>query len=112
MALPRINIYGYMFHGLFGPANIRRFERRPGVYIVTCACGKDSYHLEIGETADVQSFFLTHPSLANWCNGCKCSSSSRGPVYFAAFYCPKGGKHDRKELVLKVLTRATAEGQI
>jgi hypothetical protein len=112
MALPKINLYGYMFHGLFPAAEIRRLERRPGVYIVTCACREDSYDLEIGDTADVQSFLLTHLRAGAWGNGCKCPNGSSGPVYFAAFYCPDGGKHDRKELVPKIRARAEAEGNI
>ena len=98
----RIRLYGYRFHGFFSASEIRRFQRRPGVYIIACGCGGASYDLEIGETADVQSRLLAHPGLASWQKGCKCPAVRRGPVYFAAFYCPEGGEHDRKELVAKI----------
>jgi hypothetical protein len=106
MALPQINLYGYMFHGPFGIAEVRRFERRPGVYIVSCACREESYDLEIGDTADVQSFLLTHMKTATRSKGCACLSGISGGVSLAAFYCPEGGKHDRKELVAKIRSRA------
>lgn len=107
MALPRIRLYGYMFHGLFTATELRRFERRPGVYIVTCACHQDSYDIEIGDTAEVQSYLLTHFARRK---GCACpNKKARGPVYYAAFYCPEGGKHDRKELVAKIRNRAGVE---
>ncbi len=112
MALPKINLYGYMFHRLFGSSQIRRFERRPGVYIVSCGCREQSYDLEIGDTADVQSFLLTHPKANAWCKGCKCPSEMSGGVSFAAFYCPEDGKHDRKELAAKIRERAVAKGSI
>jgi hypothetical protein len=112
VASPKINLYGYMFHGLFCATEIRRFERRPGVYIVTCACREESYDLEIGDTADIQSFLLTHPKAGTWSKECKCPNGSTGPVYFAAFYCPEGGKHDRKELAEKIRFRAAVGGSI
>lgn len=111
MATPRICLYGYQFHGLFHVSEIRRFQRRPGVFIVTCACGKDSYDLEIGETADIQSYLLTHRMVGAWeKKGCKCPKGSQGPVYFAAFYCPDNGKHNRNELVVKIRARSQALG--
>jgi hypothetical protein len=112
MPLPRNRIYDYMFHCPLTAGEVRRFERRPGVYVVTCACGKGSYPLEIGETADVQSFLLTHAAVRGWRKrGCPCPKRSRGPVYFAAFYCPEGGRHDRKALVARIRQRAEAESR-
>lgn len=106
MALPRIRLYGFMFHGFFTASEFRRFERRPGVYIISCACRQNSYEIEIGATADVQSYLLTHHAGHK---RCKCPNKISGPVYYAAFYCPEGGKHDRHVLLVKIRSRAGME---
>ena len=106
MAPPQIRLYGFMFHGFFTASELRRFERRPDVYLVTCACRQDPYDIEIGETSEVQSYLLTHHAGHK---SCACPKKTRGPVYYAAFYCPEGGKHDRHELLAKIRRRAGVE---
>ncbi len=106
MALPGTHRYGFMFHGSFAASEIRRLERRTGVYIVRCACCEDSYALEIGESTDVQSYLLAYFGDKT---SCKCPNGSTGGLSFAAFYCPDGGKHDRKELLAKIRKRAGVE---
>ena len=102
-----IRLYGFLCHGFFTARELHRFAPRPGVYIASCACGAASggHVVEIGEASDVQSYLLTH---FGGRESCACHKGARGAVYYAAFYCPEGGKHDRKEILAKILKREEA----